>query len=203
MALTAINNRPLVTAAPKAKTAAQPAAAPKGDSTLVKGARAVGQVAPSAAIGTVSTAFAVRAAFTPPLIVDIVKQSIQNGVGLMNLAWFVVPSAIRNVRDVTNDKISLGRGAANVITDTGLGVAKGIGAGIAVQSLQVIAGPLLGFVPAAMLPFAGLALGIGGLIGAYWVLGKVEKATGIGTKISNGLTKLFGGDKPAPAPEKA
>lgn len=205
MALTSIQNRSLVVA-PKAKpaAAAKPAVEPaKSTNPALKAVKTIHQVAPSAAMATLAAPALATAAFTPPLIFDIIKASIRQGVGLMNLAWFVVPSAINNIRDITNDKISVGRGAANVVSDTGVAVVKGIAASVAVQSLSVIAGPLLSFLPMAVLPFAGIAIGIGGLVGTYWLLGKVVNKTGVDKKISDGLTKLFGGDKPAPTPAPA
>lgn len=194
MALT-VSNRPLVSAAAKAPAVrpavvAKPAADTK-PALVVKKAEA----AASASISP--------ATFTPPVIVDIIWQSMKSGVGLVNLVWMVGPSAFRNVRDLTNGKISVGRGAANIISDATVNIGKGIAAGVAVQALQIAAGPALGLIPAAALPFAGIALGIGGLVGTYWLLGKLIKKTGVDTKLSNGLTKLFGGDKPAPAPAPA
>jgi hypothetical protein len=115
----------------------------------------------------------------------------------------VGPSIFRNARDVASHKESVGRGAANVVTESSINIGKGIAAGVAVQALQIAAGPALGLLPVAALPFAGIALGIGGLIGTYWLLGKLVKKTGVDTKMSNGLTKLFGGDLPAPAPAKS
>ena len=129
---------------------------------------------------------------------------IQGSFGLANLAWMIGPSIFRNARDVASHKESVGRGAANVIAEGGINITKGIAAGVAVQALQIAAGPALGLLPVAALPFASIALGIGGLVGAYWGLGKLVKATGVDKKISDGLTKLFGGDlKPAPAPAPA
>ncbi|MNS32200.1 hypothetical protein D3C72_642780 [compost metagenome] len=188
-----VNNRPLVaTAKPAvAKAAVMPAAKPVV-ATLPKASLAQPAAAAPASISP--------AVFTPPVIVDILWQSIKGGVGLLNLVWMVGPSAFRNVRDLTNGKISVGRGAANITTDAAVGITKGILVGAAVQALQIAVAPLLGLIPAAALPFAGIAVGIGGLIGTYWVLGKVVKATGLDKKLSDGLTKLFGGDKPAPAP---
>ena len=185
-----VSNRPLVS--PAAKVAAAPRAAAK-PAVETKPAVAVkpAEAAKPSSIGA--------AAFTPPVIVDIIWQSMKSGVGLVNLVWMVGPSAFRNVRDLTNGKISVGRGAANIITDAGVNIGKGVVAGAAVQALQIAVGPALGLLPAAVLPFAGIAVGIGGLVGTYWLLGKLVKKTGVDTKLSNGLTKLFGGDKPAPA----
>jgi hypothetical protein len=186
-----VSNRPLVAAT---KPAAVKPAVVKAAVQPAKPAVATAPVAKPASVSA--------AAFTPPVIVDILWQSFKGGFGLLNLVWMVGPSAFRNIRDVTNDKISMARGGANIVTDATIGIGKGIAAGAAVQAIQIAAGPLLGLIPVAALPFAGIAIGIGGLIGTYWALGKLVKATGLDTKMSNGLTKLFGGDKPAPAPAK-
>lgn len=138
-----------------------------------------------------------RVAFTPPVIVDIFKSSVKSGFSLTNLAWFIVPSAIRNVRDVASDKISGGRAAANVTTEATMGIAKGIMAGTVTQSLSIATGPLMGLLPIspAILPFVGIGVGLVGLVGTYWVMNKVIKKTGIDQKMADGLTKLLGGDK--------
>lgn len=184
MALT-VSKRPLVSPAAKAVTARPAASAPRA--VVVKPSES----AKPAAISP--------AAFTPPVIVDIIWQSMKSGVGLVNLVWMVGPSAFRNVRDLTNGKISVGRGAGNILADTAVNVGKGIAAGAAVQALQIAVGPALGLLPVAALPFAGIAVGIGGLLATYWLLGKLVKKTAVDTKLSNVLTRLFGGDKPAPA----
>lgn len=202
MAISSINARPLVVApkaaAPKVapKVVAAPAQTDAG-STLGNAARTIGEIAPSTAIDIVGTALGMR---TPPLIVDIFKDSLRSGFRMTNVAWFVVPSAFRNIRDIAKDKISVARGVANVASDTTIGIGKGIVAGVAVQSLSVAVGPLLGALPAAVLPFAGIGIGLVGMAATYFVLNKVIRGTGIDKKLSDGLTKLFGGDK---APAKA
>ncbi|MFN3428409.1 MAG: hypothetical protein ACK46X_00495 [Candidatus Sericytochromatia bacterium] len=195
-----VNNRPLVTVASPKASLAQPAVARAAVMPAAKPAVATKPAIVAPAKAAAAPASISPAVFTPPVIVDILWQSFKGGFGLLNLVWMVGPSAFRNVRDLTNGKISVGRGAANITTDATIGIGKGILAGAAVQALQIAAGPLLGLIPAAALPFAGIAIGIGGLIGTYWGLGKLVKATGLDTAMSNGLTKLFGGDKPAPAP---
>lgn len=135
---------------------------------------------------------------TPPVIVDVITSSIKNSISLSNLAWQVIPSAIRNVRDVASHKISAGRAGANVATETVFGIGKGIGSAIAVQSLSIAIGPLMGFIPVAVLPYAGIGIALGGLVASYWVMNKVIKATKIDQKMADGLTKLFGGDMKAP-----
>jgi hypothetical protein len=189
-----VNNRPLVASKPVvAKAAVQPAAKP-AVATKAAAPVATTQAIPLPPLST----------WTPPVIVDIIWQGFKGGFGLANLAWMVGPSIFRNARDIVSHKESVGRGAANVVTESTINITKGIAAGVAVQALQIAAGPLLGLLPAAALPFAGIVMGLGGLVGAYWGLGKLVKATGLDTKMSNGLTKLFGGDMtPAPAPAKS
>jgi hypothetical protein len=142
-----------------------------------------------------------RIAFTPPVIVDIVKSSIRSGFSLSNIAWFVVPSTIRNVRDVMSDKISSGRAAANVATEASFGIGKGIVAGAVVQSLSIATGPLIGLLPIspAILPFVGIKIKLAGMVGTFWGLNRLIKKTGVDQKMADGLTNLFGGDKPGTA----
>lgn len=185
MALSSIQARPLVVA-PKA-TAAKPAPAANQAPVASK---------PAVATAPVKTQ-------TTPLILDLIVSGVKGALAPLQLLWSAVPSAIRNVRDITNGKISVGRGAANIITDTGVGVGQAALAGTTVQAASIIAGPLLVYVPAAMLPFAGIAIGIGTLIGTYALSNFILKKTGAKEKLANGLTKLFGGDKPAPAPAPA
>lgn len=138
-----------------------------------------------------------RVAFTPPVIVDIFKSSIKSGFSLSNIAWFVVPSAIRNVRDVMSDKISGGRAAANVATEATFGIGKGIVAGTVVQSLSIATGPLLGLLPIspAILPFVGMGIGLAGMVGTFWGLNKLIKKSGVDQKMADSLTNVLGGDK--------
>lgn len=139
-----------------------------------------------------------RVAFTPPVIVDIFKSSLKSGFSLTNIAWFVVPSAFRNVRDVMGDKISAGRAAANVATEATFGIGKGIISGTVVQSLSIATGPLLGLLPIspAILPFVGMGIGLAGMVGTFWGLNKLIKKSGVDQKMADGLTNIFGGDKP-------
>lgn len=188
-----VNNRPLVASKPVVKAAAKP----------VVVAKAAAPVAPAAPVKAQAIPLPPLSTWTPPVIVDIIWQGFKGGFGLANLAWMVGPSIFRNARDVVSHKESVGRGAANVVTESSINIGKGIAAGVAVQALQIAAGPLLGLIPAAALPFAGIALGLGGLVGSYWLLGKVVKATGLDTAMSNGLTKLFGGDLKPQTPAKA
>jgi hypothetical protein len=122
---------------------------------------------------------------------------MKNGVGLVNLVWMIGPTAFSNLRDMASHKESVARGSANIISDSTINIGKGIAAAVAQQALLIAAGPALGLLPVAALPFAGIALALGGLVGSYWLLGKVVKATDLNHKLSNGLTKLFGGDLPA------
>ena len=191
-----VANRPV--AAVKAKAAA---AAPVAEAkpTPVSNAalplmNTVDIVRTGAAVGQAAG----RVVFTPPVIVDIFKSSIKSGFSLTNIAWFVVPSAIRNARDVMSDKISGGRAAANVTTEASLGIGKGIIAGTVVQSLSIATGPLLGLLPIspAILPFVGMGIGIAGLVGTFWGLNKLIKKTGVDQKMADGITNMLGGDKP-------
>ncbi|MEB3196641.1 MAG: hypothetical protein VKP62_05495 [Candidatus Sericytochromatia bacterium] len=202
---TAVANRPLVSAKPVAAPAALPAgdkpvAAPAAAPTLSPVAantpslmNGLDIIRTSAAVGQAAG----RVAFTPPVIVDIFKSSIRSGFSLTNIAWFVVPSAIRNGRDVASDKISVGRAAANVSTEATMGIGKGIMAGTVVQSLSIATGPLMGLLPIspAILPFVSIGVGLVGMVGTYWVMNKVVKATGIDQKMADTLTRWFGGDK--------
>lgn len=192
---TVTNARPLLVTKAAAPRATAPTAPKPG---AVNTHHPLLQVAPNTVIGAVTTGVNVgRMAFTPPVIFDVVKNAFKSGIGLVNLAWFIIPSAIRNVRDVVSDKISWSRGGANVITEAGLGVTKGIAAGVVVQSLSIATGPLLGLLPLspALLPFVGIGLSMAGMFGTYWVFNKLVKKTGIDQKIADGLTKLLGGDK--------
>jgi hypothetical protein len=150
--------------------------------------------------------------FTPPVIVDVIKSSVRSGFGLQNLAWTAVPSAFRNVKDAFQGKQSAARAAANVTTETGFGVVRGIVAGIVVQSASIAAGPLLGLLPAnpMLMMGASIAISIGGMIGTNMLVNNYLKKSGIQQAVSDKLTELFGGDKPpaaapaaAPAPAKA
>lgn len=204
--MTTIANRPIATV--KAQAPVRPAPAP------VAAKPAVSQSMPTVLqpVGVAIPTFqrvvqligSVGASFTPPVIVDIFKSSVRSGFGLQNLAWQVVPAAIRNARDVFSDKISVGRGVGNVTSETVLGVAKGIGAGVVVQSASIAIGPLLGLLPANPMLMMGvsLAVSLGGLVATYWGLNKVIKKTGVDQKIADGVTNLLGGDK-APAPAAA
>lgn len=131
---------------------------------------------------------------TMPVIGNIIGASIKDGMSLSNLAWQVVPETYRNVKAVAAHKESAGRGAANVTTSAVVGIGKGIVAGAFVQILSVAAGPALGFLPVAWLPFAGIAMGLGGMMVAYKGLDLLVKKTGLDQKMANALTKIFGGD---------
>jgi hypothetical protein len=188
-------------------TASRPIAAPKAQAAT----QAANKLSPVAAMqpslintfDVVRTGAAVgqaagKVAFTPPVIVDIFKSSIRSGLSLTNIAWFVVPSAIRNVRDVASDKISTARAGANVATEATFGIGRGIVAGAMVQCLSIATGPLMGLLPIspAILPFVGIGVGLAGLVGTHYVLGKIITKTGIDQKMADALTHLFGGDKP-------
>lgn len=200
-------NRPIV-----AKAAAQ-APAPKPAAPAASATPQVTQTMPTVLqpVGVAVPTFqrvvqligSVGASWTPPVLVDIFKSSVRSGFGLQNLAWQVIPSAIRNARDVFSNKVSVGRGVGNVASETVLGVGKGIAAGVVVQSASIAIGPLLGLLPAnpMFLMGASLVVSLGGLVATYWALNKVIKKTGVDQKIADGVTNLLGGDKaPAPAP---
>ena len=213
MSLT-VANRSLVstsaraTAAPKV-VAAKPAVEPAPSSNVSALKVAHDTLAPGGltVVKTAATAVGQAGAmgFTPPLIFDLIKSGIRSSLSVTNVAWHAVPSAFRNVRDAINGKVSAGRAAANVATDTTLGLAKNAGAFAGVQALTVAIGPVLGMLPIspAILPFVSIGVALGGLVGTYWVMNKVINKLGLHEKMSNGLTKLFGGDKPAPAPSTA
>lgn len=201
-------NRPIVSA--KAQTPVKTVAAPapvatdaaKFSNSLPTVAQPIGVALPMWQRVTQLLSQA-GAMWTPPVIVDIFKSSVKSGFGLQNLAWTVIPSAIRNARDVFSAKISTGRGVGNVAAETVLGVGKGIAAGVVVQSASIAIGPLLGLLPAnpMLMMGASLVVSLGGLIGTYWALNKVIKKTGVDQKIADGVTNMLGGDKaPAPAP---
>lgn len=208
--MTTIANRPLATVKAQApiKTVAAPAptsAKPAVSQSMPTVLQPVGVALPTfqRVIQIFSQAGTM---FTPPVIVDIFKSSVKSGFGLQNLAWQVIPSAIRNARDVFSDKISVARGVGNVSSETVLGVAKGIAAGVVVQSASIAIGPLLGLLPAnpMLLMGAGLVVSLGGLVATYWGLNKLIKKTGLDQKIADGVTNLIGGDKaPAPAAPSA
>jgi hypothetical protein len=190
-----------------AVTASRPIAAPKVQAATDPATKLspVAAMQPSLinTIDVVRTGAAVgqaagKVAFTPPVIVDIFKSSIRSGFSLTNIAWFVVPSAIRNVRDVASDKISTARAGANVTTEATFGIGRGIMAGAMVQCLSIATGPLMGLLPIspAILPFVGIGIGLVGLIGTQYVMGKLIKKSGIDQKMADALTNLFGGDKP-------
>lgn len=201
-----VSNRPLVAtaraAAPVVK-AKQAAPAPNQGVSALKVAQDT--LAPGNLVVLGRAAQAGSLAFTPPLIVDIVKSSVRSVLTPMNVAWFAVPAAINNVRDLMNGKISAGRAAGNVTTTTTLGLAKNAAAFVGVQSLSVAIGPVLGSLPisATLLPFVGIGVSLAGLVGTYWLANKLIKKTGLDTKMSDAITNLLGGDKPAPAPAAA
>lgn len=200
---TVATNRPLAAAAkaPAPIQVAAPVAAPAPATSGFKLAdwwvnrNALDVVRTGAAVGQAAG----RIAVTPPVIVDIAKGSLRSAVSLTNMAWQIIPSAISNVRSVFAGRISAGRGAANIATDTTLGIAKGISSGILVQSLSVATGPLIGLLPLSptLLPFVGMAVGLLGLGASYLLMNKLIKSTHVDAKLSNALTTLFGGDKPA------
>jgi len=211
--MTTIANRPLVSIkaqAPVAKPAVNAAAPvaqtpPAFTNTMPVVAQPVGMIWPifTKVVQHISQA---GTRFTPPVIVDVVKSSVKSGFGLQNLAWTAVPSAFRNVKDAMKGKQSYGRAAANVTTETGFGVVKGIVAGIVVQSASIAAGPLLGLLPANPMVMMGasIAISIGGLILSNMAMNRLLKKTGIEQTVSNKLTEVFGGDKaPAAAPAAA
>jgi hypothetical protein len=186
-------SRPI--AAPKVQAAADPATKLSPVAAMQPSLiNTIDVVRTGAAVGQAAG----KVAFTPPVIVDIFKSSIRSGFSLTNIAWFVVPSAIRNVRDVASDKISTARAGANVTTEATFGIGRGIMAGAMVQCLSIATGPLMGLLPIspAILPFVGIGIGLVGLIGTQYVMGKLIKKSGIDQKMADALTNLFGGDKP-------
>ena len=199
-------NAPLITAKAQAPKPATPAPATTTTDATKLGSASTYTPSLNNTIDVVGTAVNVangaRFAFTPPVIFDIVKSSIKSGISVSNIAWFVIPSAIRNVRDVFSHKISAGRAGANVATEATIGIGKGIVSGVVVQSLSIATGPIMGLLPIspAILPFVGIGVALAGMVGTYWVLNKVVKKTGIDQKMSDGLTKVFGGDLQTPAP---
>ncbi|MDB5097267.1 MAG: hypothetical protein JWM80_1688 [Cyanobacteria bacterium RYN_339] len=137
---------------------------------------------------------------TMPVIGQIIASSVKSGFGLSNILWTAVPSAFRNVTAVAKHSESAGRGAANVGTEVAFSIGKGIVSGVAVQAVSVAMGPILGLItiPAAILPFVGIAIGLGSMMLAYKVMNTVIKHTKIDQKMANGITNLLGGDlKPA------
>lgn len=210
--MTTIANRPLVTAKAQAPVARPAAPAPAPAQTKPAFTNSMPVVAQPAGMVwptfTKVVQFVGQAGgrFTPPVIVDIFKSSVKSGFGLQNILWTAVPSAFRNVRDAMNGKESYGRAAANVTTETGFGIAKGIVSGVVVQAASIAAGPLLGLLPANPMVMMGasLAISLGGLMGSYWVMNKVIKKTGVDKAVADKLTNVFGGDKaPAAAPAAA
>lgn len=193
-----VANRPQTTVANKPVVAAPVAAKPVADAATAVNTNRISQFPGMAGVETLLKGWA-QFGRTTPVFFDIVTSSIKSSISVSNLAWQVIPSAIGNVRNVASGKISAGRAGANVATETTFGIAKGIGSAIAVQSLSIAIGPALGLVPVAILPYAGIAVALGGLVLSYFVMNKLIKATGIDQKMADGLTKLFGGDK-APAP---
>jgi hypothetical protein len=204
--MTAISNRP-INIKPVVTPVAPAANAPKPVATaapapLPVNTEGVFGAAPNTAIDAVLWGFNLGKIATIPVIGTIITTSIKSGFGLQNLAWFVVPGAIRNVQAVAGGKESVGRAVGNVATETTFGVVKGIISGVAVQAVSVAVAPLLGLItiPAAILPFAGIAIGLGTMFLAYQVMNRVVKATGMDQKMADGITNLLGGDlKPAPA----
>lgn len=202
--MTTIANRPLAIAQPAAALTATKAASAN---TAATPALATSDFNPSlqAGIDTVGRVLS-GGRFTPPVIFDIAKSSVLSAFRPMAILQTAGFSAFRNIKNLVQGKISVARAGGNLITETGVGVVKGVGQGIVAQSVAVAMAPVLGMLPisAAVLPFVSIGIGIAALIGTNWVMNKAIRASGIDQKISNKLTEMFGGDKPgtvAPSPD--
>lgn len=199
--MTTIANRPIAIAKPAGHQAltAAPTAANKAASPSL----ATSDFNPSiqAGIDTVGRVLS-GGRFTPPVIVDIAKASVFSAVRPMAILQTAGFSAFRNIKNLVQGKISVARAGGNLITETGVGVVKGIGQGIVAQSVAVAMAPVLGMLPiaASAIPFVSIGVGIAALIGTNWVMNKAIRASGIDQKISDKLTNFFGGDKPGTAP---
>jgi hypothetical protein len=141
--------------------------------------------------------------FTPPLIVDLFKNSFLSAFSLTNVAWFGIPSAIRNVRSAIQQKISGARAGANVVTETTLGIGKAIVAGTMVAASSIATAPLLGRLPLGprALPLVSIAISLVTNMGTFRVLNRAIAKSSLDRKMSDSLTRLFGGDRrPSPTP---
>lgn len=199
MSTTISNNRLNVVAKPVAAstkpTVNAATAAPAPLSVNTDGLANLGAYfAPGTATKAVVNGMNVGRLATMPVIGGIIGAAVKDGLSLSNLAWFVVPEAYRNVKAVSAHKESVGRAGANVATSAIFGIGKGIVSGAFVQTMSVATAPLLGLIPASILPFAGIAISLGGMFIAYKGMNFLVKHTGIDQKVANGLTKVFGGD---------
>lgn len=204
--MTTISNRPVNIAAPKPiNVTAKPATpAPQVNATTVAplpvDTTGVFSYAPDTAKTAVVMGLNLGRLATMPVIGQIISASVKSGFALSNILWTAVPSAFRNVKAVAGHKESAGRGAANVATETAFQIGKGIVSGVAVQAVSVALGPVLGLItiPAAILPFVGIATSLGTMWLAYKGMNALIKKTHIDQKMADGITNVLGGDlKPA------
>lgn len=201
--MTTVANRPLVMAnKPIVAAAAKPVVATAATAAATP-SLATSDFNPSiqAGIDTVGRVLS-GGRFTPPVIVDIAKSSVMSAFRPMAILQNAGFSIFRNVKNLTQGKISVARAGGNVVTETTIGVAKGIGQGIVAQSVAVAMAPVLGMLPiaASAIPFVSIGVGIAALIGTNMVMNKVIRSTGIDQKMSDAITKALGGDKPGTAP---
>lgn len=143
---------------------------------------------------TFGDVFRASRAATAPAMGTLLPSALRSGASWTNVLWTGASSLFSNAVAWADDRQSGARVAGNIVTDVTFSVGKGIVSSFAVQGTLGLLAPALGALPAPLGLVTGVVVGFATAMGVFAGLDAVLKRIGIGQKMADGLTQVFGGD---------